>query len=131
MRDRPDGATLLDFARAALLRDLAPLLPAERQHEAALIARAMATAAREAAAGDAPLRACQAALAELFGEGDLDTLLRQMAAAIRAGEYDAPSPRHAQVRRLLWAITVQKLRESNPDYLAASGLDQPSQNGST
>ena len=130
MRDRPDGAVLLDFARAALLRDLAPLLPAERQHEVALVARAMAIAAREAATGDAPLRACQAALAELLGEGDLDTLLRRLAAAIRAGDYDTPSPQRAQVRRLLWAITVQKLRESNPDYLAASGLDQPSQNGS-
>jgi hypothetical protein len=129
MRDRPAGAALLDFARAALLRDLAPLLPAERQHEAALIARAMAIAAREAAAGDAPLRACQAALAGLLGEGDLDALLRRLAMAIRAGDYDAPSPQRAQVRRLLWAITVQKLRESNPDYLAASGVNQP-QNGS-
>lgn len=130
MRDRPDGAALLDFARAALLRDLAPLLPAERRHEVTLIGRAMAIAAREAAVGDAPLRACRAALAELLGEGDLDTLLRRMAAAIRAGDYDAPSAQRTQVRRLLWAITVQKLRESNPDYLAASGVDQPSQNGS-
>lgn len=130
MRDRPDGAALLDFACAALLRDLAPLLPAERQREAALIARAMAIAAREAAAGDAPLRACRAALAALHGEGDLDTLLRRMAAAIRAGEYDAPGAQREQVKRLLWAITVQKLRESNPDYLAASGVAQLSQNGS-
>ena len=130
MRDRPDGAALLDFARAALLRDLAPLLPAERRHEAALIARAMAIAAREAAAGDAPLRACQAALSELFGEGDLDGLMRRLAAAIRDGNYDAPSPERAQVRRLLWVITLQKLRESNPDYLAVSGVAQPSQNGS-
>ena len=130
MRDRPDAAALLDFARAALLRDLAPLLPEERQHEAALIARAMAIAAREAAAGDAPLRGCQAALAELLGEGDLDTLMRRLAAAIRAGDYDAPGAQREQVRRLLWAITRQKLSESNPEYLAASGLDQPPQNGS-
>lgn len=130
MRDRPDGAALLGFARDALLRDLAPLLPAERRHEAVLIARAMAIAEREAAAGDAPLRACQAALGELLGEGDLDTLLRRLAAAIRAGDYDAPSPQRAEVKRLLWAITLQKLRESNPDYLAASGLDPPPQKGS-
>ena len=129
MRDRPDAAALLHFALAALLRDLAPLLPAERQDEAALIARAMAIAARETAAGDAPLRACRAALADLLGEGDLDTLLRRLAAAIRAGDYDAPSLQREQVRRLLWAITVEKLRRSNPDYLAASGVDQPSQNG--
>ncbi|HET7595023.1 MAG TPA: DUF6285 domain-containing protein [Stellaceae bacterium] len=128
MRDRPDGAALLDFAQAAL-RDLAPLLPAERQREAALIARAMAIAAREAAAGDAPLAACRAALAELYGEGDLDTLLRRMAAATRAGDYDAPGAAREQVRRLLWAITVQKLAESNPDYLAAAGARQLSQKG--
>lgn len=130
MRDRPDAASLLDFARAALLRDLAPLLPAERQREAALIARAMAIAAREAAAGAAPLVACHSALAALYGEGDLEILLRRMAAAIRAGTYDAPSPDRDQVRRLLWAMTVQKLSESNPDYLAASGVDQAPQNGS-
>jgi len=130
MRDRPDGASLLDFARTALLRDLAPLLPAERQHEATLIARAMAIAAREAAAGAAPLVACHAALAELYGEGDLDTLLRRLAAAIRAGAYDAPDETREPVRRLLWAITLQKLSESNPEYLAASGVRQATQNGS-
>lgn len=128
MRDRPDGAALLDFARAAL-RDLAPLLPAERQREATLIARAMAIAAREAAAGDAPLAACRAALAELYGEGELDTLLRRMVAAIRAGDYDAPGAAREQVRRLLWAITAQKLGESNPDYLATAAARQLSQNG--
>lgn len=130
MRDRPDGASLLDFARTALLRDLTPLLPAERQHEATLIARAMAIAAREAASGAAPLAACHAALAELYGEGDLDTLLRRLTAAIRAGVYDAAGAPRDQVKRLLWAITVQKLSESNPDYLAASGVRQASQNGS-
>jgi Domain of unknown function (DUF6285) len=129
MRDRPDGAVLLDFARTALLRDLAPHLPAERQHEAALIARAMAIAAREAAAGDAPLAARRAALAEIFGHGDLGILLGRLAAAIRAGAYDAPGAAREQVKRLLWAITLQKLSESNPDYLAASGVAQPSQNG--
>jgi hypothetical protein len=130
MRDRPDAATLLAFARAAMARDLTPLLPAEREHEAALIARALAIAAGEAAAGEAPLAACQAALVEIYGAGDLDTLLHRLAAAIRAGTYDGPSAAREQVKRLLWAITVQKLRESNPDYLAASGADQDSQNGS-
>jgi len=130
MRVYPDAATLLDFARVALLRELAPLLPAERQHQATLIARAMAIAAREAAAGAAPLAACHRALAELCGEGDLDTLLRRLADAIRAGAYDAPGAPRDQVERVLWAITLQKLSESNPDYLAASGVRQATQNGS-
>src|SRR5260221_542476 len=42
MRDRPDAASLLDFARIALLRDLTPPFPAERPYEANLIARAIA-----------------------------------------------------------------------------------------
>jgi hypothetical protein len=121
MRDRPDAVSLLDFARTALLRDLAPLLPAERQREVALIASAMAIAAREAAAGTGPLAACHAALTPVYGEGDLDLLLCRMAEAIRAGSYDAPGAERDRVWRLLWAITVQKLSESNPDYLSASG----------
>lgn len=127
MRDQPDGSRLLEFAREALLRDLAPLLPAERQQEVAFIARAMAIAAREMEAGEAPLVECHAKLAALYGAGDLDSLLRRLAAEIRAGTYDAAGPARAEVHRLLWAMTVQKLGESNPDYLAASGAAKPPQ----
>lgn len=129
MRDRPDGSRLLHFAREALLRDVAPLLPAERQQEVAFIARAMAIAAREMEAGEAPLAECHAALAALYGGGELDTLLRRLAAEIRAGAYDVAGPARDEVRRLLWAMTVQKVGESNPDYLAASGVTRPSRNG--
>lgn len=129
MRDRPDGASLLRFACEALLRDVAPLLPAERQQEIAFIARAMDIAARELAAGSAPLDDCRATLSALHGAGDLDALLRRLATDIRAGAYDAPGPEREAVRRLLWMMTIAKLRESNPDYLAASGLPQSSQNG--
>jgi len=30
---------------------------------------------------------------------------------------------HEQVTNLLWTLTLQKLRESNPDFLAAHGLE--------
>ncbi len=125
MRDRPDGPTLLHFAREALLRDLAPLLPAERQQDVAFIARAMAIAAREAEAGTAPVAACHAALIARYGPGELDTLLRRFAADIRAGIYDAAGVQRDEVHRLLRAMTIAKLRESNPEYLAASGAAQP------
>jgi hypothetical protein len=130
MRDRPEGARLLDIARARLLEDLAPLLPPERQRDAAFIARAMAIAASELEAGEAPLTACRTALARLYGEGELDTLLKRLAAEIRAGRYDAPGQARAEVHRLLWAMTLQKLEESNPDYLAAAGFAQAAQKGS-
>ena len=41
MRDRPDGAVLLEQARAALLRELLELLPASRRLDARMIANAM------------------------------------------------------------------------------------------
>ena len=128
MRDQPVGTRLLEFSREALLRDLAPLLPAERQQEVAFIARAMAIAAREMEAGAAPIAECHAKLAAFYGAGDLESLLRRLTAEIRAGTYDSAGPARAEVRRLLWAMTVQKLGESNPDYLAASGAAEPSQN---
>ncbi len=130
MRDPPEGFRLLHFAREALLRDVAPLLPAERQQQVALIARAMAIAAREAEAGAAPVAACHRALVSLYGPGDFDTLLWRLCADIRAGTYDVDGNRRDEVNRLLWAMTIAKLRESNPEYLAASGAAQASQNGS-
>ena len=62
-------------------------------------------------------------LFEGYGEGDDEVLLRLLAGDIRIGAYDVPSPRREAVRRLLWSITAQKLRESNPDFLAAGGSD--------
>jgi hypothetical protein len=110
MRDRPDAAFLLTLAREA----------AAAGETAELVARARAIAERERAAGDAPAERFRCALAARYGEGDLDALLRRLAAAIRAGAADAPGPEQAALRRLLWAMTRQKLAESNPDYLAAA-----------
>jgi hypothetical protein len=111
MRDRPDGPTLRALAEAASAAE-----------DAALVARCLAIAAREAAAGDAPLSAAQAELAALCGEGGLPDLWRRLAADIRAGLFDAPGERRDAVLRLLWATTIARLRESNPEFLAASGI---------
>jgi hypothetical protein len=118
MRDRPDGAQLLALARE--LEEIAPRLPSEERVDPALLARARAIAERERQAGDAPLAACREALVALYGPGDLADLFERLAREIRAGTYDAGAERD-RVYRLLWAVTLQKLRESNPDYLAASG----------
>ena len=111
MRDRPDGAALAAMAEAR-----------SEDEERALIERARAIAARESAAGAVPLEACRGALVAIYGEGELEVLLRRLARDIRAGVYDAPTPPREAVRRLLWAITRQKLSESNPDYLCAAGI---------
>jgi hypothetical protein len=109
MRDRPDGATLAALAREA------------RPEECELVARALAIAERESLGGSAPVEECQAALAVLYGEGDVVSLLHRFAAEIRAGRFDRPGVGRDQALRLLWTITVRKLRESNPEYLALAG----------
>ncbi len=123
MRDRPTGAELLELAREVLLAKLVPLLPEEQRADAALVARSMAIAARELSYGEASFDPCRALLEVLYGAGDGETLLRRLAADIRAGAYDRPGASREAVRRLLWAVTRQKLRESNPECLAASGQD--------
>lgn len=110
MRDRPDGPTLAALARQAM----------RSGGEAELVARALAIAAREAAAGAAPVEAVRARLARRYGAGTIEALMGRLAAEIRAGAFDAPGPERDALRRLLWEITVAKLAESNPDYLAAA-----------
>jgi|HubBroStandDraft_1064217.scaffolds.fasta_scaffold339531_2 hypothetical protein len=118
MRDRPDSAQLLALARE--LEEIAPRLPPEERVDPALLARARAIAERERQAGDAPLAASREALVALYGPGDLADLFERLAREIRAGTYDAAGAERDRVCRLLWAVTLQKLRESNPEYLTAS-----------
>jgi hypothetical protein len=127
MGDRPDGARLLELAQETLMRELATQLPEDQRQEIALIARAMTIAARELDAARAPPAICHAALAQLYGEGDADSLMRRLAREIRAGAHDAPGPKRDAVRSLLWAMTREKLRVSNPEYLAGGDADQASQ----
>ena len=132
MRDEPNALGLLAIAREALLAELMPLLPAECRYEALMVAGALAAAAREIEAGDAPLREELRELAELLGERPAgeggppgEELLRlnaRLATLIRAGAFDRPGPERAALIRHLKAATVRKLRETNPKYLAAEGL---------
>lgn len=131
MRDRPDGAGLLWQARAVLLRELLAELPESKRYDGLMVAAAMAIAARELEAGEAPLRRHHAALAAFLGEDvtppidetelrrGLDRLLARLAKEIRAGERD-DDPR---VFRLLRDLSIDQLRESNPKVLQARGID--------
>lgn len=109
MRDPPDAAFLLALAREA----------SQREGDVELAARARAIAEREHAAGDVPVERIRQALAERYGDGGIDALLCRLAGEIRTGAADKPGPARAALRSLLWEMTLQKLRESNPDYLAA------------
>ncbi|HEY0527017.1 MAG TPA: DUF6285 domain-containing protein [Stellaceae bacterium] len=123
IRERPAGPQLLEIAREMLVRELAPLLPSERRGDVLMVASAMAIAAREAAAGAAPELAAAAVLRDLYGDAGAGADgMRGLAADIRAGAFDAPGPRRSAVHALLWEVTKQRLRESNPKLLAAHGL---------
>ena len=122
MRDLPSGAALLALARDVLLRELLPLLPEERRLDALLVARCMAIAEREAETGEAPERE----LRNLYGAGgDTDERLRRFARELRIGAFENSRDGEARARAILWRLTVAKLRRSNPEFLAANGIDQP------
>lgn len=121
MRDRPDAEILLTLARQAL-DELPALAPAAQREEAALIERCLAVAEREFSYGATGFAECRTMLAALYGEDWQEGLLARLAADIAAGAFDGPGHQRAALCRLLWRMTVQKLRESNPDWLAVNGL---------
>ena len=134
MRDLPGGAALLGLARSILVDDLLPLLPEERRLDARLVAAAMAIAEREATSGDAPVAAIDAELAAFYRdsphpnppplarEGEKDGQLRCFARDLRVGAFES-TPQDRAARDILWQLTLAKLREGNPRFLAANGFE--------
>jgi hypothetical protein len=122
MRDLPSGPALLALVRDILLNELMPLLPEERRPDALLVARCMAIAQREAEAGansEHELRVFYGATT------DTDELLRRLARDLRIGAFENSPDRELCARAILWRLTIAKLRQSNPEFLAANGFDQP------
>ena len=120
MRDLPASRDLLALARELLLDELLPLLPPERERDARLIATSMAIAARETGAMDWPAEII-ALLNCFYGETNSD-LLRRFAADLRNGALETSPSREQAARAILWKLTIEKLREGNPHFLAANGL---------
>ena len=118
MRDLPESRDLLALSRELLLDELLPLLPPERARDAHLIATSMSIAAREAA-GKGWQEEIMAALAKLYGEG---VSLTRFAADLRNGAFETSPSREKAARAILWRLTIAKLREGNPHFLAANGF---------
>ena len=137
MRDLPTGPELLRLARDVLLRQLMPLLPQHAHLDARLVANSMAIAEREANAGTRPQADILAALKGFFGnpreaaegeqpneEGvDEQQSLRRFARELRAGLYEPSDARDRKARNIMWRLTIAKLREANPRFLKANGLE--------
>jgi hypothetical protein len=117
----------LALGRDLLIDELLPLVPPERHRELRLAATVMAIAEREAIAGDAPAREILTRLAEFYGHteaGPDGSLLHRLAADLRAGAFDACEMRGPAARAILWRLTMMKLREGNPHFLAANGFGE-------
>jgi hypothetical protein len=120
MRDLPASLDLLSLARELLLDELTPLLPSERRRDAHLIATVMAMVAREAA-GEEWQGKVAAELTEFY-IGHPSKSLHGFAADLRNGAFETSPSRAAAARAILWRLTIEKLREGNPHFLAANGL---------
>lgn len=129
MNNLPPATDLLAIARETLLAELRPLLPEHARYTLAMIANAMAIAARETEAGERPARAALARLDALYGvparalAGDALTHAlreheRRFAAEIRCGAFDCEPQRTAALVHLR-ASVADRLRISNPKALDA------------
>jgi hypothetical protein len=58
------------------------------------------------------------------GEGDLGQLLRRFAADLRVGAFEACEARVRAARAILWRLTILKLSEGNPQFLAENGFGE-------
>jgi hypothetical protein len=108
----PDLHELVTLARETLQNDLAPALPAKDRFTAALVANALAIAARAMLDhGDADA-AIVAAREALPFAGD-----RALIAAIRSGALDAPSTERTAARAYAAALVRRRLAVTNPARL--------------
>jgi hypothetical protein len=128
MNNLPAGAELLAIARELLNADIRPHVRDDARYTLAMIANAMAIAAREIEAGETPARAALARLDRLHGEGPRElhgealkqaiaAHERRLAADIRAGRYDTSDARSRAMLEHLRESVEAKLGISNPKAL--------------
>jgi len=119
MRDRPTAPDLLETAQAVLRARLLPALPRDLKYDALMVLNAIGIAARQTAAGEAPVQEARARLAALYDAPDtsLEVLEARLAADIRAGRFDPGTGQRGAVFAHLWQTTRAKATESIPKAL--------------
>ncbi len=127
MRDRPQGHELLAIAAKTFREQLLPALPEDRKYQALMILNAMSIAERQQEMGEGPLNdECDLLEVVLDTTPKADELHeraaelnREFARRVRDGAYDNDDTG----RHVLWAVTLQKVRESAPRYLKVEGIE--------
>lgn len=123
MRDLPTGPSLLALARDVLLNHLLPRLPEQYRLDARLVANSMAIAEREAVLADEQGRLILREMATLYEAAETEKeMLNRFARDLRDGAFEGCIPRDRHARALLWRLTIFKLEQANPRFLAANGL---------
>lgn len=128
MNNLPGAPDLLRIARDTLLSELRSRVPEDARYALAMVANAMAIAAREAEAGDAPTVAALARLDALYGRPRRDLAGaalhqaiaeydRELTGDIRAGHFDESDARHDALMSHLHASVAARLSISNPKSL--------------
>jgi hypothetical protein len=128
MKNLPLGAELLRIARQTLLTELRPIVGESAKYTLAMIANAMAIAARELEEGNAAARTALARLDRLYGDAarelDGETLRkaveqreRELARDIRCGRFDARDDKQRALLTHLKESVAARLRISNPKSL--------------
>lgn len=118
MKVEPGARELLEAARAALVNEVVPRLPADQRYAALMAANALAISMRELSTPDTEPGEL-ARVAALLADpacGPLARANRTLAARIREGAFDA-GPARAALLGHLKATTRERLAVSNPKAL--------------
>ena len=135
MFDRPNRGDLLAAAEKTLRDEILPTLEGSAKYNALMVASAMAIARREFDAGITPAQEILDGYAEFLGQDNfyrsgldaaerIDALNRDLAQAIRDGDYD--DELLGTVHDLLTKQATARLRLSNPKFLETAEYAQPS-----
>ena len=120
---QPDAPALLDAAIDYLERELLPTLAGYHRFQCRVTVNVLAQVRRELALAPAQADAERARLVTLLGHpGDRDTLSRELAARIRAGDLPLDDP--ALLDHLRQSL-VEALRINNPKWLGEPEPGEP------
>lgn len=127
MREQPAGLALLEIAAETLRNEILPNLPEQSRYAGLMVLNALSIAGRQLTLDESLLSSerelLKALLKETQDEEDVRAhvarLERELARRTRAGAYDDDG----LGQRVLWQITLQRVRESAPRYLESEGIE--------
>jgi len=118
MVDQLNGKALLDIAMETLKTNVVGQLQGDAKYQTLMVASAMAIVQRQMDAGDIEIQERNDLISLLKPDGDknLETLNRQLAVKIRAGDFVESSVDARTMQDHLLNVADIKLQISNPGY---------------